>query len=648
MRILMRQSTHSAPDGAHGSKSGSFGAGRLRGRLGPAVPGTVMPGAGLLRASLLGASLLGAGLLGAGLLGAVMAPPAGAQTVGDAAQDLRMGTLSGAYLAGKHALEEKDNRAAAEFLSRALAHDPDNPSLLRSGIGASLRVGDFDRAVALSDQLFDGQNAGALARVVRVLESVRRGDLTDAQAAIETLTRTGVSRFSVPLIEAWVAAGLEDRDAAMAALEPIRTIGGFESVVHLHEAMLLDMLGATDEAVAAYQAVIDDSASIYAYRGLTSLYQRLGRLDEANALLDQALERYTGNLALERLRRQVDAGVQTRQLGRDTADGAAEALYSIASILRRERAEDLALIYVRLSLALRSDDAMALYLLGSVLTDQGRYGEAREVFNQVPLDSAAGWLARLGAANALDDMGRAEEALALLGTLADQYPERSDALVRKADLLRSMERFEEAVAVYDAAVAREPALAEDSWSFLYRRGIALERSQAWARAEQDLLAAIGLNPRHAHLLNYLGYSWIDRGENLEEGERLIRDALELEPDDGYIVDSLGWVYFRTGRIGEAVDQLERAVTLRPDDATINDHLGDAYWVVGRHREARFQWERALRLSDDDALSLAIEGKLVDGLSHQDMIEATVTRQTGSAGDEAADPRATDDGARSTE
>ena len=152
----------------------------------------------------------------------------------------------------------------------------------------------------------------------------------------------------------------------------------------------------------------------------------------------------------------------------------------------------------------------------------------------------------------------------------------------------------------------------------------LERAKDWDRAERDLVFAIDLNPDYAHLLNYLGYSWIDRGENLAEGEELINRAVSLEPNDGYIVDSLGWAYYRTGRMEEAVDALERAVVLRPEDTVINDHLGDAYWMVGRRTEARYQWIRAQRTAEEEDLLLAIEEKLANGLSSPDLIEGPQT------------------------
>jgi Flp pilus assembly protein TadD len=154
----------------------------------------------------------------------------------------------------------------------------------------------------------------------------------------------------------------------------------------------------------------------------------------------------------------------------------------------------------------------------------------------------------------------------------------------------------------------------ERWSLFYSRGIALERSGQWKRAEADLLHALELKPDQPLVLNYLGYSWIDRGENLERGLKMVEKAVELRPEDGYIVDSLGWAHYRLGDYPNAVQYLEKAIELVPEDPTINDHLGDAYWQNGRSIEARYQWRRALQFGPQEDEVKPIEAKLESGLA----------------------------------
>jgi Flp pilus assembly protein TadD len=155
---------------------------------------------------------------------------------------------------------------------------------------------------------------------------------------------------------------------------------------------------------------------------------------------------------------------------------------------------------------------------------------------------------------------------------------------------------------------------KNQWLLYYYRGIANERGKNWPGAEHDLKKALELNPDQPLVLNYLGYSWVDQGVNLDEAFRMLRRAVDLKGRDGYIVDSLGWAYYRLGRYDEAVNELEKAIDLKPSDPVINDHLGDAYWRVGRRLEAQFQWNHARDLGADPEDMPRILDKIKNGLS----------------------------------
>jgi tetratricopeptide (TPR) repeat protein len=232
--------------------------------------------------------------------------------------------------------------------------------------------------------------------------------------------------------------------------------------------------------------------------------------------------------------------------------------------------------------------------------------------------------------NALD---RHQEAIALLSDLVEE--DRSDIATSVAlgNVYRSQRMFEEAGEVYDSAINVLGDVPPAYWTLYYYRGIAHERTGEWTKAEADFRKALEMEPEQPLVLNYLGYSWIDRGENLEEALDMVRRAVRARPDDGYIIDSLGWAYYRLGRYEDAVRELERAVTLRPLDPVINDHLGDAYWKVDRKLEAMFQWSHALENDPEEDLRGKIEAKLAGGLDAVDQPAALTTEAAGS--DEAA-------------
>jgi Flp pilus assembly protein TadD len=213
----------------------------------------------------------------------------------------------------------------------------------------------------------------------------------------------------------------------------------------------------------------------------------------------------------------------------------------------------------------------------------------------------------------LTQLERVDEAQKLLDELAREYPKEIQPLDALGNIMRGSKRFPEAVDYYSRAIALIDKPEAKHWTYFYSRGTSYERVKKWPLAEVDLQKALQLSPDQAMVLNYLGYSWIDQNKNLKQGLALIEKAVRQKPDDGYIVDSLGWAHYRMGNFKEAVKHLERAVELRPEDPVLNDHLGDAYWRVHREREARFQWDQALTLKPEPEDAEKIRKKLQKGL-----------------------------------
>jgi tetratricopeptide (TPR) repeat protein len=510
-------------------------------------------------------------------------------------------------------------------MSTALARDPGNVELLSRAFTLAISGGDMESALDLGPRLQSAAPDHQMSALLLALEEARRGEFGVALAQLQAIEPYGVAQFILPLVEAWMHHALGNEADAVAALAPMREMNGFGSLANLHRGLILDSSGDLDGALAALTEARELGSALRLVQALGSVYERLGQTEQARDLYQTYAEENRDSLMVEPALARIEAGRTAPRLVDEPAEGIAEALFHIATALNQEGGSELALLIARMTLHLKPDFPLAELLLAETMVRGERHQEALDVFESIDPDVPAYWSARLSASNALDELDRQPEAIDLLRELAQQRTDRSAPLVRMGDLLRGESRFDEAIEAYDAALARSPELAESDWTFLYKRGIALERAKEWERAERDLIQAIDLNPTYAHLLNYLGYSWIDRGENLAEGEELIREAVNLEPNDGFIIDSLGWAYYRTGRMEEAVEALERAVALRPEDPVINDHLGDAYWMVGRRTEARYQWVRAQRTADDDEeLLLAIEDKLANGLSAPDLIEGPQT------------------------
>lgn len=531
---------------------------------------------------------------------------------------------AGAYLAGNSAQARSDLAAASHYLAAALAHDPENTDLLRRAFHVSLSGGEADMAAELAARLVQHDPQDQLAETVLIVEDLRAGRYQVARKRSVRLERSGIATILAPMVEAWTAAAMDDVDTATSVLDDVAARPGVDAMAYLYKGMILDRADRTTEAREAYEAALErGGTTLRLVQALGALYERTGAPDRARALYNTYMEQNADSEFLNRDYARLDQGEAPAPVPLDPEVGVADALFQIASLLNREQAE-IALSYARLAHRLDPHSGLGPLLVAEMLKEAERYEDALVVLRGVDEGHLAAPAAAEAIATTLDRMGRSDEAVEMLTRLADERSDDAEILVMLGDIERGERRFQEAADAYDAAAARDPSLAQDDWTFLYRRGIALERLQNWERAEQDLVRAIELKPDFPHLLNYLGYSWVDRGIRLDEAEALIRRAVDLNSEDGFIIDSLGWVYYRTGRLDEAVPLLERAVELEPGDSELNDHLGDAYWMAGRRIEATFQWRHALRTADDADRILEIEKKLAHGLTDPQIIGGPVT------------------------
>ena len=524
-------------------------------------------------------------------------------------------TLTGNYLAARHARTLRDEAAAADFLRAAVALSPEDKLLLGRTFFVLVLDGQVAEAVPLARRYVEtSPDKSGLARLVLAVADVRAGRLAEARRHLDSLSQDDSFSYLGPVLSAWVLQGQGETDQALAGLAALAG-GGGANLGGLHGAWINDLAERPVAAEAALRPVLDEHPQpwLRLVELAGGLLARAGKGQAALNLYQEYQRRNPASLLKPPAVAAIEAGQVPARDIRTAADGVAEALMDGAGILGRQNNHETALYLAWLGLHLRPDLAALQMLVGDLLEDRGRYGDANDVYAAVAPESPLFRSARLAIARNLEQVDRFDETQVLLRDLANENPRDSEALSTLADMLRKRERFSEAVAVYDEAFQRIGAPKPYHWRLLHARGIALERAKNWERAEIDFLKALEFEPEQPFVLNYLGYSWVEQGRNLAEAERMIRKAVELRPRDGYIVDSLGWVLYRLGRFAEAVPHLERAVELRPEDPVIIDHLGDAYWSVDRQREARFQWQTALALKPEAELRAAIEAKLRQGL-----------------------------------
>lgn len=526
-------------------------------------------------------------------------------------------TLTGNYLAGRHAQMEGDMDAAAIYLGAALEMDAEEVDLIRRTFLVYLSDGQYEEAFKLAEIIIEHIPDDMFAMLSLISRDIGTGEFASARERIARLKQEGISAYLAPLLTAWSHTGDGDSEAAMAAIAPLGQSNATSMLYNAHAALIQAVAGNGEEAEKLFGSLMEaqGSLSLRTTELLGAYYEMDGRFNRAIALYN-GYRAENGNIRLiNTLIQRAESKQAPKGPYMTAAEGAAEAFLDLTGSLRQQNSIESALLLSRLGLYLRPSFPTFQLMTGSMLEELDQYADANDVYADIDPNSGYAWSAQLRISTNLDTMGETEQAIAALRRMADENPDEPGPLIDLGDVLRSAERFDEAVIAYDEAVERLP---EESlrryWSLFYARGIALERAKDWPRAEADLLLALEYKPDQPYVLNYLGYSWIEKRMNMERAKEMIQKAVNLRPHDGYIVDSLGWVYYQTGDFENAVTELERAVELMPEDPIINDHLGDAYWRVGRHREARFQWRRSLSLDPEPDAVAVIQDKIENGMA----------------------------------
>ena len=512
---------------------------------------------------------------------------------------------TGQYLAGRFAESQNDlNFAADEFL-RALATDPHNPDLLQRAFISCLLAG-RPEALKLARMQPDVQAA----QLLLADTEAANGNWDKAESRYTALPKQGLTQVLQPLLVAWAQQGGGRTDAALATLNPYVESSRFKGIYALHAALIADQAKRSAEAARLYRLAQADfgTTNLELAREVASWQARQGFPADAEKTLDALAEADPEfSIALSGLK--TDAS--RPQLHRAT-DGIAETYLALAAALSSQDTSDFSLVLVQLALRLRPDLTAARLLAADILDARQHPGAALRILASVNVDDPLDPVVRMRRAALLERSGQSEEALRLLSQLAHDFPTQAAPATMEGDILRAKGRFADAAAAYDRAVALVPHPARIDWPLFYDRGIALERSHNWARAEADFEKALELSPDQPFVLNYLGYSWAEQGHNLAKARQMIERALQERPNDGAIVDSLGWVMLKQGDVAGAIRNLEHAVELEPEDATINGHLGDAYAAAGRKLEAQYQWRLALSLKPEPDEVPKLQAKLRDG------------------------------------
>jgi tetratricopeptide (TPR) repeat protein len=516
----------------------------------------------------------------------------------------------GDYLSARLAASDHNMADAARLYAASLASDPDNVDILSRAFLYAAASGDVTTAAKLADRVVEKQPDNRAARLALAVAAIEKHDYAGARRDLSQSAKGAFTELTLVLLDAWASTGAGDLKAADADLGQVVTQGGTEALAQFHRALIHDLAGDKEGADKAYlAAVAAGGTSPRIAEAFGRFLERERRREDVRAYYTKlAAEPALQLMAAQGLAR-LAASETPDRLVSSPAQGAAEALFGIAASLSDQNSADVAVFYLRLALFLEPDMELAKIVLADRFEALNKYEDAIVAYKSLGDNS----LYRSAAAVqiALDEtkLGKNDEAIAELKAMTGRAPKDITVWTALGDAYRNETKFTEAADAYDHAVALLGDDRKTSWPLYYARAIAEERSHRWDAAEIDLKHALQLSPEQPQVLNYLGYSWVDQGRNLPEALAMLEKARSLSPFDGYIVDSVGWAYYRLGRYEDAVKTLEAAILLVPGDATVNEHLGDAYWKIGRKRDARFQWSHAVAFGTDKTQKTELEKKL---------------------------------------
>jgi tetratricopeptide (TPR) repeat protein len=547
-------------------------------------------------------------------------------------EPVKISSFSGAYLAARIAEGDNDLDSAIAYYKQALAFDPGDTGLQQSLMLSLIAQGRFDESLVYADKLKEVPDVERFSRLALAVDSFHKKDFTKAQYWLKLSLESDLDRLISGVMSGWAQQGAGEATDAMASIDKLQGPDWFGLFKAFHRALIADASGMPEKAEAIYAATLQDTTAGGAApetwmrnaQAYASFLARKGDKAKAISVLDQAEAFSPGKLEIVALRDRIAKGDKIPPFVSGPSDGASEILLDLATALNRGGGEPFVRLYLQYALALRPDSDAALVQLAAV-AEQLKDGEgAIALYRRIPDSSPLKELSDLQLGLNLADLDRHDEAITHLKAFVDAHPNDMRAYLALGGVYSSKDDFRSAANLYDKAVEVLKTPTAANWNIFYQRGIAYERLKEWPKAEPNFRRALELQPDQPQVLNYLGYSWVDMNTNLKEGLAMIQKAVDLRPSDGYIVDSLGWAYFRLGRFDDAVREMERAVSLKPEDPVLNDHLGDAYWRVGRKLEATFQWNQARDLKPDPDVLATLQQKLMKGLPP---IESNTAQET---------------------
>lgn len=529
-------------------------------------------------------------------------------------------TAYGAYLAARVAHLRQDLNVAADYYIKSVQLGADKPEIIGQTYVLLTSEGRIGEAAQYAKESLKKGDKSNFIYFVIMTDELQKNNYKQALSALNNIHDKVYKKSIIPLFSAWIYAAEGNKEQALKELATLKKDKSLLSLYYMHSGMINDYFNDVPAAEAAFATVVQDEDLELSYRSMqiiSNFYIRAGKKDEAIALVKKYYDKNPQAKMMESLYKQVTSAEENNvaKIMDTPQKGEAEAIFNVGTVFRGYQT-DISQVFTALALYLNPQHDVALVSMADLLEHNQRFKEAIKKYEQISPQSPIYFMGQLKIAGIYMDKQLHEQALQKLQALQQQYPDNYQVLFNTAEVYRIAGKQDKAIEFYKKALKNQPKAAENDWTVYYALGMAYEQNGEWNNAEEALQTALKISHRHPFVLNYLGYSWLEHNKNINEALFMIFEAFRQSPEEGHIMDSLGWALYRMGKYDDSVKILERAAEYLPANAIVCDHLGDAYWQVGRKAEAKFQWKHALSLKEDsESLNKdAIKAKISDGVN----------------------------------
>ena len=520
----------------------------------------------------------------------------------------------GEYLTGRHALFNHQYDVAADNYLEAIKQDPENIELMQFSLSVFIAAGRFEDAFFVNEKLKEMDAQNEVSNILDFFNKTKNKSYIEALIDIDELSSTGIMNLIKPFFRAWIDAAEGSTSEIDAVVNSFEEENNFNFFNFFQAGLIYEYLEDFEKAESFYAQALNERGllNLRAVEAYGKILKKNGKTEKAISILEDYIDQAPANEQLKATLIEVLNDEQFEPFVSSLDEGFAEIFYTVSTILMQDNVKSIATNFLQYAEFFKPEFPLVHFLQAQIFESDQYYRGAQNEFDKIKTDSPLYFQSKLQRAWLYNDMDRPEGTIAALLKLEKEYPDNREVLNSIAEFYRMNERFTEAIPAYSKVIDNIEEENVRDWIIYYTRGIVFDQEKRWAEAEMDFKKALEIRPEQPMVLNYLAYSWVDRGLNYVEAKKMLIRAVELRPNDGYIVDSLGWALYKMGDYEEAVPVLERAAQLETQDWAINDHLGDAYWTVGRKNEARFQWRHALSLSPDEDKIDLIKSKIKDG------------------------------------